>query len=192
MRIYSIVLSAVVVVAATAAPARAQSYFSPFIGYDTGGDAGTCLPAAPNCDQKKTSYGASLGHIFGGLFGFEEDFGYAPDFFGESTNVTNNSVMTLMSNVVVALPLPVFRPYVGGGVGLMRTHSGLDVTSVEVNNNAFGYDVGGGLMILLPAHLGVRFDYRYLRSSSDTTIAGVTLPFADLHFHRISVGLVLH
>jgi opacity protein-like surface antigen len=192
MRILSTVLAALVVVALTAAPARAQSYFSPFIGYDTGGDAGTCLPAVSSCDQKKTSYGASLGHLFGGLIGFEEDFGYAPDFYGQSTNVTNNSVLTLMSNVVVALPVPMFKPYVSGGLGLMRSHSGLNSTSVNIDDNALGYDIGGGLMMLLPAHLGVRFDFRYLRSSSDISVAGVTLPFADLHFNRLSVGLVLH
>lgn len=55
-----------------------------------------------------------------------------------------------------------------------------------------GYKVGGGVMVLLPAHLGVRMDYRNVRSGGDVAIAGLKLPGAKLSFSRIAVGFVVH
>ncbi len=48
------------------------------------------------------------------------------------------------------------------------------------------------MIIFLPSHLGLRVDYRNLRSASDITFAGLTLPNTKLNFSRIAFALVLH
>lgn len=181
--------------ALAAVPSRAfaQSFIAPFLGYDVGGDAGTCPSLVHDCSEKKSGYGVALG-LGGGLIGFEEDLAFAPDFYGKSATFGDNSVLTLMSNLAVKIPTPVLQPYVSGGAGLMRSHTGLSLSGLTAatSDNAFGYDIGGGVMLMLPYHLGVRADVRTLRSLNDVTIAGVALPNAKLNFSRVSIGLMIH
>jgi hypothetical protein len=175
-------------------PARAQAYLVPNVGYDFGGDAGTCPSLFTDCSQKKTSYGVTSGALMMGVFGFEEDLAFAPDFFGTSASFGSNSVLTLMSNVVIAIPAGPVRSYVAAGIGLMRTR--LDLTTAGLlasfTDNSLGYNFGGGVMLLLRHHVGVRGDLRYLRSASDVTIAGIALSNTRLNYTRVSVGFVLH
>jgi opacity protein-like surface antigen len=187
------VFTAVVLVAVAPTSARAQAYLSPFVGEDVGGDAGTCPSIINDCAEKKTSYGVTLGALIGGIFGFEEDLGYAPHFFGQSASLGDSSLLTLMSNVVVSVPLPLIRPYASGGVGLIRSHVGFNIPSVATaDDNAFGYDIGGGAMVRLPYHLGVKGDVRYFRSPQNLTISGISFNNTQLNFYRVSIGLLLH
>jgi opacity protein-like surface antigen len=194
MRRFAIGLAVFAMLAFAPRPAHAQSYFVPFYGFDFGGDAGNCPSVLNDCSVKRTAYGFAVGHLSHGILGFEEDFSYAPDFFGTSTSFgTNNSVLTLMSNLVVSIPAGPVHPYVSGGIGLMRTKVDLTLSSLlSTNNTSLGYNLGGGVMIFLPAHLGLRVDYRNLRSATNVTIAGITLEGPKLNFSRIAFGLVLH
>jgi len=193
MRRFAIAATALVLLVLAPEPAHAQTFFVPFVGFDVGGDAGNCPSILTDCSVKRTAYGFGVGHLSHGIFGFEEDIGYAPDFFGNSQAYQANSVLTLMSNLVVGVPAGPVRPYVSGGLGVMRTKVTLTVGSLfSKSNTGFGYDLGGGVMIFLPSHLGVRVDYRYIRSGSDVTIAGLAIPSAKLNFSRIAFGLVLH
>jgi opacity protein-like surface antigen len=196
MRRFTIALTMVGLLALVPRPAQAQTYFVPFFGFDFGGDAGNCQSIfGGDCAVKRTAYGFSVGHLAGGIFGFEEDFSYAPDFFGTSTTSGSNSVLTLMSNLVVAVPAGPVHPYLTGGVGIVRTKVELNLAGLlSTSNTGFGYNLGGGVIIFLPSHLGVRVDFRHMRSASDLTIpiAGFTLPSAKLNFSRIYFGLVLH
>src|SRR5712691_2710402 len=102
-----------------AAPARAQEGFiSPLVGFDFGGDA-SC-PAISNCQDKRLNYGVGLGAI-GNVFGFEEEFAYAPDFFGTAPNL-KSSALTVMSNAMLAPKVGPIRPYFLAGLGLIKTH----------------------------------------------------------------------
>ncbi len=179
---------------AAAAPARAQGYIAPTIGYDFGGDAGDCPSLFDDCNEKRTSYGVAIGALAGGIFGFEEDISYAPDFFGESDRFGGNSVLTLMSNLVVSAPLGPIRPYVTGGLGLMRTKVtfDLDTFGSDASQNALAYDIGGGVMIMLPGHLGLRGDWRRFKSTKDFSVLGIDINNTKLSFSRLSAGLVLH
>jgi opacity protein-like surface antigen len=191
-RVLLVSFLAIVVVAFVPAPARAQSYFAPFFGYDFGGDAGLCPSLLTDCTEKKTSYGMAFGHL-GGLFGAEGEIGYAPDFFGKSVSFGDNSVLTLMGNIVLALPSGPVRPYFTAGLGTMRTKVSLELSDLlSVNDSTFGYNMGGGVLIFLPHHLGIRGDYRNFRSASDVSIAGISIGGTKLSFSRVSVGLVLH
>lgn len=194
MRRPAILACAALLLTLLSTPARAQGYFAPFVGYDFGGDAGNCPSLLNDCTEKKTSYGLAVGSLFGGVFGFEEDLGYAPDFFGKSANFGDNSVLTLMSNLVVAVPAGPIRPYLSAGLGLIRTRVTFTLSSLGSgeSQNALGYDVGGGVMIFLPHHLGLRGDYRHIKSTKDFSLFGVDVNNTKLGFSRISVGLVLH
>lgn len=195
MRKRLVVGSLLLLAVLAAAPARAQGYFAPSIGYDFGGDAGTCPSLLNDCTEKKTAYGVAFGALAGGVFGFEEDIGYAPNFFGKSATFGSNSVLSLMSNLIVGIPLPGVRPYVSGGLGLMRTHVTLDLsgrTGGNESQNSFAYDLGGGVMFLLPGHLGFRGDYRYFKSLQDFSLLGFDIANPKLSFHRVSVALVIH
>jgi opacity protein-like surface antigen len=193
MRRFAVGLAVVAALTFAPRPALAQSYFAPFFGFDFGGDAGNCPSILNDCSVKRTAYGLGFGHLSHGIFGFEEDVSYAPDFFGSSATFGANSVLTLMSNLVVAVPAGPVHPYVTAGVGLMRTKVELNVGSLlSTSDSSFGYDVGGGVLVFLPSHLGLRVDYRNIRSAKSVTIAGFTLPNAKLNFSRIAFALVLH
>jgi opacity protein-like surface antigen len=186
--------SLMLLVLMAAAPARAQAYFAPFIGYDFGGDAGTCPSILTDCSEKKGSYGVAIGALAGGIFGIEEDIGYAPDFFGKSESFGDNSVLSAMTNLVVAIPAGPVRPYVSGGLGLMRTHVnlGLNSTSTADSENSWAYDLGGGVMFLFPHHLGLRGDYRYFKALQEFSLLGFNVSSPKLSFSRVSVALVIH
>lgn len=177
-----------------AVPAHAQVFAAPFIGYDFGGDAGNCASILSNCTEKKTSYGVTFGALAGGIFGIEEDIGYAPDFFGKSENFGDNSVLSAMTNLVVAIPAGPVRPYVSAGLGLMRTHVNISLNTIgsTESQNSWVYDVGGGVMFLFPYHLGIRGDYRYFRSLQDFSLLGLAISNPKLSFSRVSAALVIH
>ncbi len=193
MRRLAIGLAVLGMLALAPRPAHAQTYFVPFLGFDFGGDAGDCPSLFSDCSVKRTAYGFSVGHLSAGILGIEEDFSYAPDFFGASTSFTSNSMLTLMTNLVVAVPAGPVHPYVSGGLGIMRTKVEFSLAGLlSTSNTSLGYNIGGGVIVLLPSHLGVRVDYRNLRSASNITIAGLNLSNAKLNFSRIAFGLVLH
>jgi len=172
----------------TATPARAQGFISPLIGLDFGGDA-QC-PNLTGCQDKKVNASVSFGAM-GNLLGFEEEIAYAPDFFGSAAGLSS-SVLTVMSNVMVVPKIGPVRPYVEGGIGLIKTHVDLTTTSVfTTSNNGLGWDVGGGVMGFIGDHVGLRGDLRYVHAFKDLTVLGFTLSNAKLNYGRASVGVVL-
>ena len=128
-----LVTASIVAVVSGAAPrtASADWTLTPFVGWNFGGSAdvnGTGGSTFSNKFEKKLDYGASLMSMGGGPIGFEVDFGYSPNFFESSTTGTGfqftskSNVTTLTGNVVVGGRTGSVRPYVVGGVGLLRTN----------------------------------------------------------------------
>jgi opacity protein-like surface antigen len=160
-------LSAIVlgVVLLFATPARADWLLTPFAGTTFGADS----------TKENFTYGGSLAYMGANVVGFEVDFGYTPEFFESDNNdidfIDDSNVTTLMANLVIGAPIggsgAQVRPYVVGGLGLLRT----SVTSTEqffdISNNDFGFDVGGGLYIFFNDNVGLRGDVRYFRTLQD-------------------------
>lgn len=170
----------------TAVPARADGFISPFYGYNFGGDSSNCA-SLRNCEDKRSNFGVSLGSTHG-IFGVEEDISYARDFFGKTPG-TANAVLTVMSNVMLVVPAGPIQPYGIIGVGLIRPHVKLDTSSLSLDKNAFGWDIGGGLNIFLGRTLGVRGDVRRMKTLNNVTLG--LFSNDKLEFWRGSVGVTL-
>src|SRR4030095_3569352 len=172
----------------SAAPARAQGFVSPFIGYNFGGDSG-CLEIT-NCEDKNLNWGVGVGAL-GGLFGVELEFAYIPDFFGE-TPTTSSSVMTVMGNVMLAPRFGPVQPYALFGLGLIKSHAELTVPGVlDSDNNDAGWNTGGGLFIFFGDHFGIRGDIRYFHAFSTLDILGLNLGDTKLDYGRVSGALAV-
>ncbi len=168
--------------------AYAQGFISPLIGFNFGGDSG--CPEITGCEDKRLNAGVSLGTL-GSVFGFEEEFAYASNFFGETPGVSS-SVLTVMTNVLFAPDIGPIRPYVVAGVGLIKTEIELTPESLLTsNNNHFGWDLGGGVMVFFGEHVGVRGDIRYFHAFQDLDLLGFTLGDTKLDFGRAAGALVL-
>jgi opacity protein-like surface antigen len=170
------------------AHAVAQGFVSPFVGFDFGGDSG--CPTASGCEDKNSNIGIAAGKL-GSVFGIEAELGYARNFFGDDPAVTSN-VLTFMSNVIIGPKIGPVRPFVLGGMGLLKTRVEFTTSGLlDTNNNNFGWDIGGGLMVLFGNHIGVRGDLRKFTSFQEHNILGFSLSHEKLGFQRASAGLVL-
>jgi opacity protein-like surface antigen len=167
--------------------ARADGFITPFVGFNFGGDSANCI-SLTNCDEKRVNWGVSFGTTHG-ILGFEEDIGYAPSFFGSSSG-NDNAVLTVMSNLMVLIPAGPIQPYALIGLGLIRPHIQFNSSSLTLDKNALGYDIGGGVTIFPARHVGLRGDIRHLHTLQDVTLGGV-FGSAKLDFLRATAGLAL-
>ena len=181
---------AVLFLLVSATSASAQGFIAPFIGYNFGGDAG--CPELFDCEDKHTDFGVALG-VMGGFFGFELDFGYTPDFFGESSEQSSN-VLTLMGNFLIGPKIGPVQPYGLAGLGLIKSNFEFTDFSLadelDFDNNKFGYDLGGGVMIFFGEHIGIRGDVRYFHSFQKLELIGISIDETKLDFGRGSAGVV--
>lgn len=152
-----------------AAQARAQGFISPMYGVNFGGVSG--CPQLNSCTDKQTNLSVGAG-VFGTIIAVEAEIAYAPTFFGEAAGLSSNA-LTLMGNVMLAPQVGPLRPYMLGGLGLIKTRVELTTSSpVTTNNNVLGFGVGGGVIGFVTSHFGLRVDMRYFHSFSDFTVGG--------------------
>src|SRR5882757_6751310 len=169
-------------------PARADGFIAPWV----------CSAFGSNIQNGQTTFGVSAGAMGAGIIGGEADFGWSPSFFGTQSDFGNNTVMDLMGNLIIGVPIggqhgAGIRPYVVGGLGLIRSQiDGGTVANVSSSNNMFGWDAGAGVMGYFNEHVGLRGDMRYLRATSDlkSGISSLDLSGNQLHFWRASIGVV--
>jgi len=93
-----------------------------------------------------------------------------------------------MSNLMVIIPAGPIQPYGIIGLGLMRPHVRFAELSV-LDQNAFGWDIGGGLNIFFGHTVGIRGDLRRLRTFDDITLG--IFNSDKIEFWRGSAGLTL-
>lgn len=194
---------AISAVALAAAPrtASADWTLTPFVGWNFGSSAdvtGSGGPGFKDKFEKKIDYGASLTGMGSGSTGFEIDFGYSPNFFETSTTssgfqfTSKSNVTTLTGNLVIGAHSGAVRPYVVGGVGLIRTRVQDFGEVFDVNSkNDFGFDLGGGVTGFFSKSVGLRGDVRYFRGFRGTDANATGLTVSDFKFWRASLGLAL-
>jgi opacity protein-like surface antigen len=201
-----LVIAGMIAAISAAAPrtASADWVFTPFVGWNFNGSAdlqGSGGATFSDKFEKKIDYGFSLASMGAGAVGFEIDFGYSPNFFETGTTgtefdlATDSNVTTLTANAILGIPIGgqrggSVRPYVVGGVGLIRSNVGDagDFFDVKTKND-FGFDVGGGVMGFFNQNVGVRGDIRYFRTFSGSSDNVTTLGLSDFNFWRGSVGV---
>ena len=188
---------AIALVALTLAPvpARADVLFIPFFGVNFGGDSGKEISDA--FDSNQFNWGASLAFMGGGVFGFEGDFGFSPDFYGK-TDVGGSNVLTATGNLIIGIPFGGqqgfgIRPYGIAGAGLLQSKSDFGTGVAEIDENNMTWSLGGGALLFFGTRAGLRFDVRYFRTFDDLEILGIPIAQSPgkIDFTRTSLGLVL-
>jgi opacity protein-like surface antigen len=167
-------------------PARgdAQTFITPFAGATFEGDSA----------RERLSGGASV-LFMGPVVGLEFEAGFTPDFFGEGDVFdfdTDGDVTSLSANLVLGIGAGPVRPYVTGGVGLLRSR----ITSAgnlfdDVSENDLGVNAGGGLIVMFSEHVGMRGDVRYFRGVQDIDIRDLSVALDNLDFWRGYAGVTM-
>lgn len=174
-----------IVMAATPSPAAADWLLTPFVG-------GTLFDIADT--RTRPVFGGSVAWIVS-VAGVELDLGDAPTFLEARSGLAIDTcnVFTLMGNAVVQFPTASrrIRPYAVGGIGVIHTKITTPGDAVLVEDENFGFDVGGGLTALLNDRVGLRGDFRYFRAirNDDATDAADALEVSELKFLRFTVGV---
>lgn len=191
-------------VAAAPSPAAADWLFTPFVGTTFGGSADfdDGLPGGDEFERQFT-YGASLASMGSGVFGFEIDFGYSPNYFeslvdadDDFTFADDSNVTTLMLNLKLGAPIggqtgPGIRPYAVGGLGLIRTHAESVSNFFDIDSNDFGFNLGAGIIGFFSNNIGIRGDVRYFRAfaGNDDDDDFPDFELSDFDFWRATVGV---
>jgi hypothetical protein len=178
--------------------ARADWLVMPFIALDFAGNT-SIVDLEQAAGNAHLTYGAAVGWLGTGIFGWEADFAYTPGFFEADEGpelVTSSHVISLMGNLVVATPLSwtnlSLRPFLSGGFGAIQasTHDGLNVFTVD--RTLYGFNAGGGAMGFISERTGLRWDLRYFRNiKSDEEASGVGFGTPSLSYWRASMAVVL-
>lgn len=169
MRKRAVIAATLSLVLAPAA-ARADVLLTPNIGVTFGGTA----------EEQHLTYGVSAAWMGGGIFGFEADFHYTPEFFEPNDDdidfIDDSNVLSLMGNVILGIPIGGqsgggFRPYGVAGLGLLKSRVTSTDQLTDVDSSDFGFNLGVGAMGFFTDHVGIRGELRYFRSFQDLEAA---------------------
>jgi opacity protein-like surface antigen len=182
----SLTVAAVAAICLLPSTARADILLTPFAGLTFGGVT----------DTTRGMFGVAASFTAGGIAGLDLDFGYSPSFFGDDDADPfdpDTNMITLMANLRLAAPLggtegPGVRPYVSGGVGLLRTQ--VDATDLfeGITSNSWGVNVGAGVNGFFNDNVGMQGEIRYFRSFDDF-LEDFEVDLGSFDFWRGSVGV---
>jgi hypothetical protein len=177
-------LLAVLAFFAAVQPVAADTVVSATVGRTFSGDV----------EEGHTSYGAAIGFLGDGVFGFEVEGTYTPHFFGPDNTGGTSNVTTLMGNIVLGTPIGnnSARIYATGGVGLMKFRVPDADAFFDIDRNDWGMNAGAGVMVRLGERFGVRGDVRYFRDIHESTSGDdFDVDFGGFHYWRGAVGVTL-
>lgn len=166
--------------------ARADWLLTPYAGLTFGGDS----------QNEQLNLGGSVAWLGAGVFGVEFDASITPDFFDtdddEFDDVEDSNVSTVMGNLMLSIPVQSagIRPYVAAGLGLIRARATSVGNVFDIDDNSFGFNVGGGIVGQFNDHVGLRGDLRYFRNLQDSDEGDNTdIDLGGFNFWRGTVGL---
>ncbi|HEY2432805.1 MAG TPA: outer membrane beta-barrel protein [Vicinamibacterales bacterium] len=170
-----------------AATAQAQGFVGVSYGYNFAGDAG--CRSATDCQNKNWNWGGSLGSL-GSLVGFEAEFTHEGEFTGDRVNPT--SVTTLMGDFMLGPRITIVQPYGLIGIGAIKTTADAGLGSSESETQA-GWSIGGGVLVYVQKHIGLRGDVRYYHSFQTLNLLGIDLARDQnkIDFGRAGFGVIL-
>jgi hypothetical protein len=195
-----IALIACFLLAVAPAPARADFFVIPFAGMKFGGST-SIVDLELAAGKKKLVLGAAALRIDQRIIGLEAEFaniaGYfsnADSAFGKPLVKAGSYVSDLTGSVVLSLPPGAtrggLRPYAVIGGGLIHAEAADFFEVFQVRRTVPAVNVGAGATGLITNNVGVRFDFRHLRSLSrdDPSIGSVGRRIA---YSRFTIGLLL-
>ena len=121
------------------------------IGASAGGDV----------EGRAVTPGASMSVIDGSGVGAELDIGHSREI--DETRFSSSAITSFTVNVIGTWQASVVRPFVVGGVGLLRVRAELPAVGLAVNRTDWAFDAGGGVLYMLNDIFGVRGEVRYFR-----------------------------
>jgi len=180
-------LAALAVIAVPRA-ADAQGFISPSFGYDFGGDTG--CRSATDCENKNWNWGVSFGAL-GSIVGFEAEVTYEGEFTGQSA-VQASKVTTFMGNLMLAPKISIVQPFGFVGAGAIRTEVEDLVNTTSDSETTAGWTIGGGLIVYVQKHVGLKGDVRYYHSFEATDLLGFDIGSDrnKIDFGRAALGVV--
>jgi opacity protein-like surface antigen len=200
-----------VFVTGMAKPAAADWLLTPYFGIVFSGAANTLDVATfDEVFEQRANFGLSASGMAKGIFGWEADISYTPNFVQltegggdfEFFNV-DSSLTTVMGNLVLAVPIGGttgggVRPYFTAGAGLMRANINFGDLFDDLSTNDLAINVGGGLHVFFSDNIGLRGDVRYFRdlgqTEDDVRLEGddffdEDFALEDFDFWRATIGI---
>lgn len=182
-------------------PAVAEWHITPMVGMTFAGK--TTIQDFENATGSIHPHvGVSVTYLTSGILGIEGLAVVTPGFFqsGDQNLVESSRSTALMGNVMLTVPSRwaeySLRPFVSGGLGLLRTTQNDPLDQLGVTTNVAGFNIGGGAMGYFSNSIGVRFDLRYYstlhgvdeRASDD---GAVGIGPVRLRYMTATVGVVI-
>lgn len=179
------------------AVAGANWLITPFVGVKLGGDT-NMVDLDQAAGEPKLTVGGSLAILGERALGVEMDLGYSPRFFDaghRSGLVAHSHVTTLTGNAIVAVPVSLtresLRPFLVGGIGLMRVRIDDVLNVFRVQKNFLAFDLGAGAMGTLTRRTSVRFELRRFQNlTQKENGTGIGFGPSRLTFWRATTGLM--
>jgi hypothetical protein len=179
----------------TASSARAAEWqFTGMAGFTFVGRT-TLVDPDNAASSLHVNLGGAATFLTNGIIGAEGLATWTPRFLksGASGLVVGGRSEALMGNLVLTTPRRLteytLRPFVSGGVGLLRASMQDQPPIFAYRANLTGLDIGGGAIGFLSNNIGLRFDVRYF-STLNRTDNVIAFGKTHLSYVTASVGIV--
>jgi opacity protein-like surface antigen len=188
------------------ARASAEWHFAPLVGYTFKGST-TLVDLEDATAERHWNFGGAVALLGEGPIGVEGYFVYTPGFFQREGggfvgggDVISSYTYTLMGNAVLTTPRRWneygLRPYVSGGLGLLRVSAKDQFNVTPIRLNLLGMNVGGGAVGFLSDRVGLRFDLRYFRKIQGPDVETLEIPVSRgepirLRYWTTAIGVVI-